>query len=299
MFPEPVSRNALRHFVFVHSTDQCRPQSSSMLAIIFHILLISIKLDGGLSYGRNWCSKVQVFIDSTYVPPKSCAKVLSSLLVGFSLQYQSPVSVKGVEVSPSSSLVLSSVAPSNNEKGDLERLKTGLSQINYLLSHWREKTTYCNFGEFQRELLLPENKQKLMKAAAETGLLDYDKSATMNIMCRQDPEMVRAYVGLKDENPVLRGAEALMQKTSTLSRIDVDKDSAYIDAVELYVQAVANVAALSYEARTDFLAQETSDRDSLVNARAGRKDYLEEARVAVVDVRDALEDIVSMLHLSE
>ena len=77
---------------------------------------------------------------------------------------------------------------------DLTRLKRGLREIDYLLSHWNEKTLYCNFGEFQRELLQNKNKGKLLVAAAETGLLDYDKSATMNVVCKKDPEVVRGKV---------------------------------------------------------------------------------------------------------
>jgi hypothetical protein len=79
---------------------------------------------------------------------------------------------------------------------DLNRLKYGLKEVNFLLDHWEEKTTYCNYGELQRELLSPENKEKLLEAAALTGLLDYDKSATMNVMCRKDPQVVRGFLGL-------------------------------------------------------------------------------------------------------
>ena len=74
---------------------------------------------------------------------------------------------------------------------DLNRLKLGLREITYLIDNWDEKTTYCNFGEFQRELLLPENKGKLLDAAKEFSLWDYDKSKTMNVMCKRDPQVVR------------------------------------------------------------------------------------------------------------
>lgn len=74
---------------------------------------------------------------------------------------------------------------------DLNRLKLGLREVNYLIDNWDEKTTYCNFGEFQRELLLPENKGKLLDAAKEFSLWDYDKTKTMNVMCKRDPQVVR------------------------------------------------------------------------------------------------------------
>lgn len=58
-------------------------------------------------------------------------------------------------------------------------------------------------GEFDNTLLKVENKEKLFKAAAETGILDYDKSATMNVMCKRDPQLVRALLGLTNDNLLL------------------------------------------------------------------------------------------------
>ena len=46
----------------------------------------------------------------------------------------------------------------------------------------------------------------MKEAAAGGGLLDYDKSATMNVKCKRDPMIVRAYTGLMDENPTLANA---------------------------------------------------------------------------------------------
>jgi hypothetical protein len=93
------------------------------------------------------------------------------------------------------------------DPNDLKRLKLGLREITYLLDNWEDKTTYCNFGEFQRELLLPENKAKLMDAAKEFSLWDYDKSKTMNVMCKRDPQVVRAFLGLTPDNLLLNRAE--------------------------------------------------------------------------------------------
>jgi hypothetical protein len=73
---------------------------------------------------------------------------------------------------------------------DLNRFKLGLREITYLLDNWEDKTTYCNFGEFQRELLSPENKAKLMEKASEFSLWDYDKTKTMNVMCKRDPQVI-------------------------------------------------------------------------------------------------------------
>ena len=92
------------------------------------------------------------------------------------------------QIIPSVSYAAQQVEVSPN---DLKRLKMGLREITYLIDNWDEKTTYCNFGEFQRDLLLPENKGKLLDAAKEFSLWDYDKSKTMNVMCKRDPQVVR------------------------------------------------------------------------------------------------------------
>ena len=91
-------------------------------------------------------------------------------------------------ITPSASHAAQQIEVSPN---DLNRLKLGLREVNYLIENWDEKTTYCNFGEFQRELLLPENKGKLLDAAKEFSLWDYDKTKTMNVMCKRDPQVVR------------------------------------------------------------------------------------------------------------
>ena len=83
------------------------------------------------------------------------------------------------------------------DANDIRRLKVGLSTINILLKDWTEKTTYCNFGEVKREMMADGNEATLLKEAAAGGLLDYDKSATMNVMCKRDPQIVRAYLGLE------------------------------------------------------------------------------------------------------
>lgn len=124
--------------------------------------------------------------------------------------------------------------PSEFSVNDPRRLKQGLQQLDYLLANWEEKTTYCNFGELQRELLYVENKAKLVKIAGGTGLLDYDKSKTMNVRCRKDPDMVRAYIGLKPENPTLANADKLMRRVDVADLVD-DLEK-YDEAVEKYSQ---------------------------------------------------------------
>lgn len=187
---------------------------------------------------------------------------------------------------------------------DISRLKYGLREVEYLIDNWDEKTTYCNFGEFQRELLLPENKEKLMKAAAETGLLDYDKSKTMNVMCRKDPEVVRGLLGLTPENTLLNQAEVLMKKPAVIDRVDPENIDEYIDTVERYTTSVAAADGLAYQARTDYASQMTDSKEKVMAASAsvsdGKQDnqnYLAQAKDNVVIVRDSLRYIVSQLHI--
>ena len=96
----------------------------------------------------------------------------------------------------------------NYELNDILRLKYGLREVTYLIDNWEDKTQTCNFGEIQRDILLNENKEKLMKAAAKGSLIDYTKSGTIDIMCKRDPQVVRAFLGLMPEkNDILFQAD--------------------------------------------------------------------------------------------
>ena len=181
-------------------------------------------------------------------------------------------------------------------KQELVRLKKGLREIDYLLTNWETKTTYCNFGEFQRDLLDVKNKELLMKAAAKGGLLDYDKSDTMNIVCKKDPQIVRAFLGLTNDNPNLNKADILMRKSSTLELVDVDKIDEYIDAVDIFSRAVASADGLSYNARSDFSSTETFTKDT-TTTQSSKTDYLEQTKKSVQEAKNALEIIVNILNI--
>ena len=203
-------------------------------------------------------------------------------------------SIQGVQATGTNDVVI--------QFDDISRLKKGLREVNYLLDHWEEKTLYCNFGEFQRDLLTVKNKGKLLVAAAETGLLDYDKSATMNIVCRRDPEVVRAFLGLNsDNNPLLSRAELLMKKPIVVSRVDPDNLEEYFSAVEQFTEAVSAVDSLSYQARTDYSSSETASReefDSMTKSDlSGKKDYLSQTKASVEAARNALSIVVDLLKL--
>jgi hypothetical protein len=184
-----------------------------------------------------------------------------------------------------------------NSNSDLDRLKKGLKSLNYLIDNWDKKTTYCNFGEFKRELLDVKNKDELLIAANEGGMLD--KSKTMNVLCKRDPEVVRAFLGLTDENILLSHAEALMRSPRALSRIDPDRIDLYIDEVEKFTQAVASADSLAYNARTDYSSTENFSKSSMdqTSAGEGKITYLSQSKISVMSARDALADIVNLLNL--
>lgn len=179
------------------------------------------------------------------------------------------------------------------DKGDLRRLVRGLQEVEFLLAHWDEKTVYCNFAEFKRELLLPENKKALLQAAASTGLLDYDKSATMNVRCRADPEVVRAFLGLTSDNLLLTQAEGLMLRPSSVERVDPDVIDTYQEAVEKYSRAVSSVDALGYSVRSGLGG---TDARTLAETLADGK--LTQSKAAVEEARDGLKTVVELLHIS-
>lgn len=189
---------------------------------------------------------------------------------------------------------------------DITRLKRGLREIDYLLDHWDEKTLYCNFGEFQRELLTVENKQKLFDAAAKTGLLDYDKSATMNVLCRRDPEVVRAFLGLSPQNnPLLSRADVLMKKPTVINLLDPDDLDDYFSAVDKFTEAISSVDFLSYQARSsDFSSTQTTTKSEAIaaskeseSAPSSKRDFLAQTKDSVKLARNALAIIVEKLKL--
>jgi hypothetical protein len=201
-----------------------------------------------------------------------------------------PLVFNAPEVKPVYAAAASVVDPT-----DVKRFKLGLREVNYLLDHWEEKTEYCNFGEFQRELLLPENKEKLKAAAAKGALWDYDKSETMNIMCKKDPQVVRGFLGLTQDNLVLNRADSLMRKPATLDLLaDEETVDEYFEAVDKFTLAVSEVDTLSYNARTDFASTETAKKGE---SESTGTDYLAQSKVSVTKARDALATVVRLLAL--
>lgn len=183
---------------------------------------------------------------------------------------------------------------------DVNRLKRGLNELNFLLKNWKEKTLFCNFGEFQTDLLTSDNKDKLLKVAAETPFFDYDKSKTMIVKCRADPQMVRAYLGLMPDNLTLNNIEKLMKKPSTLQLLaDPDAVDEYFEQVDKYTIALTSADSLSYQARTDYASTETTLKDDSDGRTSGggKVSFLDQSKDSVQKCRDALDRIVTLLNL--
>ena len=208
---------------------------------------------------------------------RPCASVAASVVIGAQCVCAAPATVV--------------------DANDLGRLRLGLREVTYLVDHWEDKTTYCNFGELTNELLAVENKEKLYDEAKKGSL--WEKSAsTINIKCKRDPQVVRAFVGLTDDNLVLRGADRLLLKPSTLERLDEDDQEQYEADVDAFLSALGEVDQLSYAARTDHDSTETFSKSDgrSIRSEAGT-DYLSQTRVAVVKLRDALSGLVKDLKL--
>jgi len=197
-----------------------------------------------------------------------------------------------------SSLMVALTGASTEE--DLTRLKKGLGGLDILLSNWAEKTTYCNFGELNREILAVENKEALEKAAAECGLLDYACQAkTMNVKCKRDPQVVRAYLGLEPStgNTLLYRADTFLKSKAVLELVDPDQYDDYFESVEKYQEAVAAADSLAYAARTDFGSTENRSLSESKEAgvRDGKEDFLQQSKTQVAKARDALRQSLTYL----
>ena len=178
---------------------------------------------------------------------------------------------------------------------DVTRLKRGLRELSYLVDNWEAKTTYCNFGEFKMDLLSAKNKDLLIDAAKNSGLLD--KSKTMNVMCKRDPEVVRAFLGKTPENLVLQKADVLMKSPDSLELVEPDRIDEYIDAVEKFSTTLSAADSLAYNARQDHDSTESFPVGpfSDVGSSKSSSRYLDQTRDLVVQVRDSLAKIVDML----
>ncbi len=76
---------------------------------------------------------------------------------------------------------------------------------------------------------------------------------TMKVMCRRDPDMVRAYLGLGEgQSNALFNAAALLRKPSTLQQVDPDQLDTYIEDIERYEEAISEVETMAYGARRDY-----------------------------------------------
>lgn len=181
----------------------------------------------------------------------------------------------------------------------MEKIKKGYKGLQLLVDKWDEKTTYCNFGELQRDILSVKNKDVLYKAAAKGSLLDYDKSDTMNIMCKKDPMTVRAYVGLYPEsgNDLLYNADKTLKSAKIMSSVDPEKVDEYIGLIEEWQQSVSSIDASSYSARNEYASTETRTKNDDSLLTNDDDDFLAQCRKEVVKATAILESILKILEM--
>jgi hypothetical protein len=224
------------------------------------------------------------------LPNKRFAKLIGRAFIIGSVAISTP----GPSLLPVTAQV--SASKSVFDFNDITRLREGLRDLDQLLERWSEETLDCNFGEIQRDLLAPESKKRLLKAAAETGLLDYDKSRTMVVKCRRDPDLVRARLGLLPGPSPLVGADKLLRQSGTIARVDPDLLDKYLDTVDRFSSAVASAESLAYEARRDLGTTETYLRKEAL-AAGSAESFLDKSKTSVQECRDALADILRLLNL--
>ncbi len=181
----------------------------------------------------------------------------------------------------------------------MEKIKKGYKGLQLLIDKWDEKTTYCNFGELQRDILSVKNKDVLYKAAAKGSLLDYDKSDTMNVMCKKDPMTVRAYVGLYPEsgNDLLYNADKTLKSTQIISSVDPDKIDEYIGLIEEWQQLVSSIDASSYSARNEYASTETRTKNDNSLLTNDDNDLLAQCKKEVIKATAILQSILKMLEM--
>jgi len=106
--------------------------------------------------------------------------------------------------------------------------------------------------------------------------------------------MVRAFLGLTEDNLTLYRADKLMQDPETLNLVEPDDLDQYIEQVEVFMRGLADVDGLSYDARSDFGSTETFKKDSKSDFSSK---YLDQSRESVETVKKALSKIVRFLKL--
>lgn len=211
------------------------------------------------------------------------------------LSFSSIVSTYALTVQPAYA-ISSTNTRSVLDPADYTRLKKGSKELQYLINNWETKTQYCNFGELQRDLLSSDNKKELMQAAAKGSILDYDKSDTMNIKCKQDPQVIRALIGLlPEENTNLYQIDKLFRLKATMNSINADNIEDYIDYVEKFTIALANVDSLTYQARTDYGSTEVMSKDDKSLVTNNKSDYLSKSKQSVIDTSTALNKIIEFI----
>ena len=127
---------------------------------------------------------------------------------------------------------------------------------------------------------------------SDTLYIHYVNSFTV-VSCRKNVRIVRDYIGATGKGPLV-GAEKRFLKRAVADRVDPDSLDNYYGEVETFSQAIAKASSLSYTAGM-------SDLDSIntfskgEEAALGDSSSLEQARKAIVEAKQAMDNAITIL----
>ena len=176
-------------------------------------------------------------------------------------------------------------AVSSSSSLAVRRLEDGAAVLEDVLSRWKELTTDCKYGEFNRALLEAENKQALLKAASSTS-----KAETTVTVCRSSARLVRDALG-SDLSPLNKIGKQL--ETPTLVQLVAEEDfEDFLKDSERLQQALSAADAAAYFSATGDFSAQTSFREGETPTTPN----LDAARDSVREAQVALNNILRLLN---
>ena len=192
--------------------------------------------------------------------------------------------------------------------------------LHILLSNWEKATTDCNYADVPRDLLETKNKELLLEKASTFAL--FDKSVSV-VSCKKSNKIVRDYLGLTGKGPMV-GIEKKLLKRNVVDCIeDVDLLDDYFGQVETFSQSLSRASSFSYAAgiadfdsvnnfakveivgtdangnpstsTTTSLSSSDSSNKEGKDKQQGEDSNLEQARKAIMEASQCLDNIVSIL----
>jgi hypothetical protein len=121
----------------------------------------------------------------------------------------------------------------------------------------------------------------------------------LDFACKRDPQLVRALVGLTNDNFNLKNADKLMKRPDIIDLVSETDIDAYLENVDAFTRTISEVDNLTYAARTDHDSTETFTKGTNQPPVNGKKDYLAQAQDATIKLQAYLSTIVDELHLKD